>query len=382
MAAPPKPKPRPSQQPQPPALSPLLVVVVALVLLMVILLVLVLLVRPRARAHPHPNPTPPARQLIDRDHYIIPSRATLARFHKSDALWRDQVPDSTPARRFYSHKRLGEKFGYSKRTVRRDIQYLSPFHDLPIEYFPKRGGWGYSRIPPRLSGIWMEEGELFIVAASWGAPGGRPGSDLNPKVGKCVEKLLNVLGHDLAFDFKTVSERIGFRSSGYHSAIDVATFETVTSAVLSQHELTFAHRKATREPDGIAAPSAATRLVQPCGMVCVDHSAWYILADDPAHPDDEPHTFAHFRMSEVADTGRKFEPGKPFDLEAILRDSLGIHRAGPRETVELLFDPEVARYVEEHFWHHTEQFGIADDGRLLLTMKVAINPELEGKIRK
>jgi hypothetical protein len=80
-------------------------------------------------------------------------------------------------------------------------------------------------------------------------------------------------------------------------------------------------------------------------MVCVDHSAWYILADDPAHPDEEPHTFALFRMSDAADTGRKFEPGKPFDIEAILQDSLGIHRGGPKATVELLFDPEVAVYV-------------------------------------
>jgi predicted DNA-binding transcriptional regulator YafY len=130
----------------------------------------------------------------------------------------------------------------------------------------------------------MEEGELFIVAASWGALGGRPGSDLNPKVRKCMEKLLNVLGHDLAFDFKTVSERIAFRSSGYHSAIDVATFETVISAVLSQHEITFTYRKPTPATPDAAEPVAATRLVQPRCMVCVDHSAWYILADDPAHP--------------------------------------------------------------------------------------------------
>jgi len=47
-----------------------------------------------------------------------------------------------------------------------------------------------------------------------------------------------------------------------------------------------------------------------------------------------------------------------------------------------LRDPEVTDYVQEHFWHSTEQFGIADDGFLLLTMRVAINPELEGKIRK
>jgi predicted DNA-binding transcriptional regulator YafY len=227
----------------------------------------------------------------------------------------------------------------------------------------------------------MEEGELFIVAASWGALGGRPRSDLNPKVRKCMEKLLNVLGHDLAFDFKTVSERIAFRSSGYHSAIDVATFETVTSAVLSQHELTFTYRKATPGPDGAHA-GPATRVVQPRCMVCVDHSAWYILADDPALPEEEPHTFALFRMSDVADTGRKFEPGKPFDIEAVLQDSLGIHRAGPRKTVELLFDPEVAGYVQEHFWHRTEQFGIADDGRLLLTMNIVVNPELEAKIHR
>jgi predicted DNA-binding transcriptional regulator YafY len=87
-------------------------------------------------------------------------------------------------------------------------------------------------------------------------------------------------------------------------------------------------------------------------------------------------------MSDATDTGRKFAPGKPFELEAILQDSLGIHRGGPKETVELLFDPEVADYVKEHFWHSTEQFGIADDGRLLLTMNVAVNPELEAKIHR
>jgi len=196
-----------------------------------------------------------------------------------------------------------------------------------------------------------------------------------------MEKLMNVLGHDLSFDFKTISERIAFRSSGYHAAIDIATFETVVAAVLSQHELAFTYRKQGRAADGCdAAPER--RHVQPRCMVCADHSAWYIFANDPANPDAEPHTFALFRMSEVTDTGRRFEPTKPFDLETALRDSLGIDRSGPVETVELLFDPEVAGYVKEHFWHSTEQFGIADDGRLLLTMRVAVNPELEGKIRK
>jgi predicted DNA-binding transcriptional regulator YafY len=155
--------------------------------------------------------------------------------------------------------------------------------------------------------------------------------------------------------------------------------------VLGQREPAFTYHK--QAPTTITVgpgpePAPATRLVQPRCMICVDNSAWYIFADDPAHPDEEPHTFALFRMSDVVDTSRKFEPSKPFDFEAALRHSLGIYRSGPRKIVELLFDLEVAGYVQEHFWHSTEQFGIADDGRLLLTMKVAINPELEGKIRK
>jgi predicted DNA-binding transcriptional regulator YafY len=325
------------------------------------------------------SPKPPKRTLAKLQ-FATPGRAAMSRHYQYEVLFLDQFHDPDPTRRFLSLNDLARKFDYSRSTVWRDLLYLSAYHGLPIEYIPERGGWGYTKLPPRISGIWMEEGDLLVLAASWGALEGRRGSDFTPKVRKVMEKLMNALGHDLSFDFKTVSERIAFRSSGYHSAIDVATFETVISAVLSQCELTFTYRKLTPGPDG-AAPGPATRLVQPRCMICVDHSAWYIFADDPAHPDEEPHIFALFRMSDVADTGRKFEPGKPFDLEAVLLDSLGIHRGGPRKTVELLFDPEVAGYVQEHFWHVTEQFGIADDGRLLLTMRVAINPELEGKIR-
>jgi hypothetical protein len=98
-----------------------------------------------------------------------------------------------------------------------------------------------------------------------------------------MEKLMNVIGTDLAFDFQTVSERIAFRSSGYQSAIDIATFETVTAAVLGQHELGFTYQKQARSADA-PPPQPEMRYVQPRCMVCVDHSAWYLFADDPAAP--------------------------------------------------------------------------------------------------
>jgi predicted DNA-binding transcriptional regulator YafY len=299
--------------------------------------------------------------------------------HQIDARLRANYYDYNPQRLYPSYGKLAEMLDVSWDTARRDLTRMRDRFHLPIEYFTERRGWGYTKIPPRLSGLYMEEGELLVLAASWGALEGRRGSDIGPKVRTCMEKLMNVLGHDLSFDFKTVSERIAFRSSGYHSAIDVAVFETVTSAVLSQHELGFTYRKQELNPDGTM-PEPETRLVQPRCMVCVDN-AWYIFADDPAC-DSVERAFALFRMSDAIDTSRKFQPGHPFDLESVLRDSIGIHRSGPVETVELLFDAEVAGYVQEHLWHATEQFGIADDGRLLLTMKVAVNPELEAKIHR
>jgi hypothetical protein len=245
--------------------------------------------------------------------YVVPTRASLARYHKYDAIWRAQFDDPDPNRRFLSCKGLAKKLGYGRTTVKRDLKYLSAFHDLPIDYFPARGGWGYYKLPARLSGIYMEEGELLVLAASWGALEGRRGSDLSPKVRTVMEKLMNVLGHDLSFDFKTVSQRIAFRSSGYHSAIDVATFETVSSAVLTRHEIAFTYRKQTPAADG-PSPSPGLASCSRAAWFAVDY-AWYIFADDPAHPEAEPHTFALFRMSDVVDTGRKFEPLHEFDLK-------------------------------------------------------------------
>jgi hypothetical protein len=87
-------------------------------------------------------------------------------------------------------------------------------------------------------------------------------------------------------------------------------------------------------------------------------------------------------MSEVDRYRPQVRADAPFDIEETLRHSLGIDRSGRVETVELLFDPEVAGTSRNTSGTAPSEFGTADDGRLLLTMTVQCNPELEGKIRK
>jgi predicted DNA-binding transcriptional regulator YafY len=87
-------------------------------------------------------------------------------------------------------------------------------------------------------------------------------------------------------------------------------------------------------------------------------------------------------MHSAQDTGRPFTPAGPFDLDEVLRDSLGIHTGEKVASVEVRFEQSVARYVREHAWHETVEFDTAEDGRLRLRMNVAINPELEMKIHR
>ena len=147
--------------------------------------------------------------------------------------------------------------------------------------------------------------------------------------------------------------------------------------VLSQSELRFRYRKRT-EDGALAEPEE--RHVQPRCLVCVEH-AWYVIADDPIRG-GKSRTFALFRMLSARDTGRPFTPVGPFDLDAVLADSLGIHTGGPVAPVELRFHPSVAGYAREHSWHDTEAFAVLPDQYLRLTMTVALNPELQMKIQR
>ena len=149
----------------------------------------------------------------------------------------------------------------------------------------------------------------------------------------------------------------------------------MVSATLGEHELEMVYCKTL--DDGSVAPPER-RVVQPRCLVCVDH-AWYVVANDPMRG-MKARRFALFRMQSAKDTDREFVPNGPFDLEAVLGDTLAIYGGGPVETVEVLFQPSVARYAREQFWHKSEKFSTAEDGRLRLTMQVAVNPEVEMRI--
>jgi predicted DNA-binding transcriptional regulator YafY len=91
----------------------------------------------------------------------------------------------------------------------------------------------------------------------------------------------------------------------------------------------------------------------------------------------EVRLFAVERIRGLTLTDHPFQLPLNFDLEAYVRDTIGVMRGQP-STVELVLDKATAAWAKDRIWHPSQQISPQKDGRLLLTLKVAVTPELVG----
>ena len=301
------------------------------------------------------------------------TRELLFRIHELDRYFRALRKD--PSRPLLPLKELVEHHRIPRSTLVKDLRTMRETFNAPLKFIKERGGWGYTEDAAYLPNILISEGDLTVLCASWGALERRRNSGWGDRVRPVMEKLVEAMRQEFSIDFSAISERIVFRGSGYQDAVEIGIFEQVVSAVLGTHELEIVYCKTL--DDGSVAPPEV-RLVQPRCLVCVDH-AWYVVANDPMR-EGKARRFALFRMQSAKDTDREFVPNGAFDLEEVLGKSRAIHGGGEEATVEVLFQKSVARYAREQFWHKSEKFDTAEDGRLRLRMEVAVNPEVEMRI--
>ena len=87
------------------------------------------------------------------------------------------------------------------------------------------------------------------------------------------------------------------------------------------------------------------------------------------------------RMSEAIVLNDRFERCSEWSQKKYTAEMFAVyhshsHDAAPIE-VEIRFDPEVARYVEEHYWNDSQQLNPADDGGVTLRMTLENTVELK-----
>lgn len=115
--------------------------------------------------------------------------------------------------------------------------------------------------------------------------------------------------------------------------------------------------------------------LQPLGMVW-HRGSLYLVASSSER--SEPRHFKVDRIREVSIQTESFTRPADFDLETHLQNSLGIYQSDSSLTeVRLWFAKDVARYVTEHRWHHSQQIEEQPDGSLLVRLQLSDLTELK-----
>jgi predicted DNA-binding transcriptional regulator YafY len=97
------------------------------------------------------------------------------------------------------------------------------------------------------------------------------------------------------------------------------------------------------------------------------------------HLRQEIRFFVLHRIKSLTLTDEEFAIPEDFDFDAMIRGSFGVIRGKP-ETVRILFEKEVAGYIQERIWHNSQRLHPQADGSLIFEADIAINKEIRSWI--
>ena len=101
----------------------------------------------------------------------------------------------------------------------------------------------------------------------------------------------------------------------------------------------------------------------------------YLFARDLDQDRVKTYAVDRFRAFSRA-RGETFEYPEDYDPQSLVSDCFGII-GGQLTDIRLGFNRQVAPYVRERMWHHSQQVEPQGDGSIEMTMRVGLSPELE-----
>lgn len=129
-------------------------------------------------------------------------------------------------------------------------------------------------------------------------------------------------------------------------------------------EATLNHRRALMRYHSFSSNREKEYRIEPYRLVFA-HGGLYVVAFVPEY--NELRTFAVERIVSLSLTEERFDA---VDLPAdAFAHSLGVHEGTP-ERIEVVFEPRIARYINERIWHASQQIEEGDDGALKMTLDV------------
>jgi predicted DNA-binding transcriptional regulator YafY len=276
------------------------------------------------------------------------------------------------AGRFTSTARLGEAYGVTERTIRRDLEALQEA-GFPI-YDDRVDGRKVWRLVEGYKHKLVKSFSLAELAAMYFS-----------------RNLLSFLGgapfaQDLESAFEKIREALPQKSLPYLTRIqelfsarpdpwkDYSKKQDVIAGLI---DATLHQRQAQIAYYSFNSRRTKSYTVDPYRLVYY-RGGLYLYAR--AHEYGEVRTFAVERIQKMEVLDQGFEIPADFSPSEYARSAFGIFGGTP-QTVELRFAPEMAGYIRERNWHESQRLEDDGDGGVRLTMEVAPEFELKAWIK-
>ncbi len=274
--------------------------------------------------------------------------------------------------RFISSAKLAAEHGVTERTIRRDVEALQeagfPLYDdradgkkvwRLVEGYQQKLAQGFTL--SELAALYFSRNMLSFL-------GGAPfGQDLESAFAKIREAL-----PQKSLPFLTrIQDLFSARPDpwkDYSKKQDVIA--SLIDAILHQRQATIAYYSFNSR-------RTKSYEIDPYRLVYY-RGGLYLYAR--AHEYGEVRTFAVERVQQVEVQESGFEIPADFSPSDYARSAFGII-GGRAQTIELLFDAEIASYVRERSWHESQTLTDESDGAVRLTLEVAPSFDLKSWIK-
>jgi proteasome accessory factor B len=277
-----------------------------------------------------------------------------------------RIHQAVSSGRFPNASTLAREIEVAPKTIHRDIEFMRDRLNLPIEFNPRRNGYGYTEEVSAFPTMQITEGELFALVVAEKALQQYRGTSFEKPLLSAIKKMEQALPDTISLNLADIEQTISFRTRA-EPILDLKTFEVLAKAVAECKQLELAYRKPGQ-------PRGELRVVDPYHLANIN-GEWFLFAYD--HGRKDIRTFVPARIQSAHPTGKSFERSQKFSLEERLRDSFGVHSGEGKYEVVIRFNPRVADYIREKKWHESQQLRGLKGGGVELRMKLSSLREIE-----
>jgi proteasome accessory factor B len=269
---------------------------------------------------------------------------------------------------------LAAKWGVSRSTVKRDLNFMRDRLDMPIEWDDVRKTFHFSRPCEALPFLILTRKQALVIALASRACGGLFGASFGQVFDGIVRDIAPVLG-------SAVSRAVASMEHVHAPQVPEGPDEfelllPILDAIQNRRVLRFGYTKPKPQPE---APTPAQRTVHPLDIGLLDNQL-RLIAHDPVRGDVRDFLLARIRGLQPLD--ETFERPGDYDPRKRVDGCAGSHAGGEMCEIRLALDTLAATYARERPWHHTQELAPLPDGRTEMTLRLSDLPGIRNRVMR